>query len=69
MLEDFGNTGGKRDWAKGGWRVVRFAGFVYGNNGGRFPAGGKGMRRQDQDQLKVEKKYCCAERGRCVRRG
>jgi len=24
VLEEFGNTEGKRDWAKGGWRVGRF---------------------------------------------
>jgi len=35
----------KRDWTKGGWRVNWFARFVYGNKGGRFPAGEKSVRR------------------------
>jgi len=31
-------TGGERDWTIGGWRVGRFTGFMYGDNGSRFPA-------------------------------
>jgi len=47
VLEEFGYTESKRDWTKGGWRVGRFAGFVYGDNGDGF---------EDQDQLKMERK-------------
>jgi len=45
VLKEFGYKRSKRDWTKGGWRVGSFAIFVYGDNGGRFPAGGKGVRR------------------------
>jgi len=37
-LEEFGYTESKRNCTKGGWRVDRFARFVYGDNGGRFLA-------------------------------
>jgi len=43
-LKELGYTGGKRGWTIGSWRVGRFTRFVYGNTGGRFPAGKKGVR-------------------------
>jgi len=45
LLEEFGDTGGERNWTIGGWRVCRFTGFMYWDNGGRFPARGKGVGR------------------------
>jgi len=37
-LEEFGYTGGERNWTIGGWKVGRFTEFVYRDNGGKFPA-------------------------------
>jgi len=38
VLEEFGYAGDERNWTIGGWRVGRFIGFVYGDNGGMFSA-------------------------------
>jgi len=55
-LVELGDTEGDRNWAIGGWRVGRFIGFVYGDNGSRFPARGKGV--EDQGQLKMKRRCC-----------
>jgi len=38
VLEDFGYAGSERNWTIRSWRGGRFTGFVYGDNGGMFPA-------------------------------
>jgi len=48
---------------KGGWRVSRFARFMYKDNGGRFPAGEKGVRRagpvEDGEKMLLLKGKTC----------
>jgi len=55
VLEEFGDTGGEKNWAIGGWRVGSLPGLCMGIMVAGFQHEGKVW--EDQDQLKRER--CC----------
>jgi len=62
-----GDTGGERNWTIGYRRAGRPIGPVYGDNGGRPPARGKGAGRPEPPRM--ERRCRRAEGGRWASRG